>query len=350
MTTENFHFYIKVRTALNISPSIIHDELSSVLGDQTPSLRTVQRWSKAFREGREEMEDEGRPGRPITETTAENIEQVRLLIDDNPYITIEEVQVQTDLSYGTVQRIISDHLKLRKLTARYVSKLLNDFQRSERVRICKENLVKFQKGTWRLCDVITGDESWFYHQQIGRKSSNAAWVSREDPPPIVIRRSRFAPTTLFSIFFKSNGPVLIHPIERGQTMDHHYYINNCLEPLVDEIKCHRPSCGTCGIIIHHDNGRPHVHKDVISYLVLEGMKIMPHPPNSPDLAPCDFWLFDLIKENLADQKDSESLRSAVNEFMYSLSKEEYKKTFDKWLQRMQLCVDNEGDYFEHLMK
>ncbi len=77
---------------------------------------------------------------------------------------------------------------------------------------------------------------------------------------------------------------------------------------------------------------------------------MPHPPNSPDVAPCDFWLLDLIKENLADQKDLESLRYAVIEFMYSLSKEEYKKTSDKWIQRMHLCMDNEGDYFEYLMK
>ncbi|CAF3709708.1 unnamed protein product [Rotaria sp. Silwood1] len=174
MSTENFRFYIKVRTELNIPPSVIHNELFSVYGDEAPSLRTVQRWSKSFREGREEIEDEVRPGRPITETTAENIERVRLLIDHDPYITIEKVQEQTDLSYGTVQRIISDHLKLRKITARYVPKDLNDFQRSERARICKENLAKFQNRTWRLCDVITDNESWFYHQQIGRKSSNAA--------------------------------------------------------------------------------------------------------------------------------------------------------------------------------
>jgi hypothetical protein len=73
---------------------------------------------------------------------------------------------------------------------------------------------------------------------------------------------------------------------------------------------------------------------VTSYLESEGITIMPHPPNSPDLAPCEFWLFDLIKENLADQNDLESLRYAVIEFMYSLSKEEYKQTFDKWIQRM----------------
>ncbi|CAF3882423.1 unnamed protein product [Rotaria sordida] len=153
MTTENFRFYTKVRTALNIQARIIHDELYSVYGDQAPSLRTMERWSKLFREGREEIEDEARHGRSITETTSENIKRIRLLIDDDSCVTIEELQ--------------------EKVTARYILKDLTDFQRAERVRICKENLSKFQQGSWRLCDIITGDESWFYHKQIGRKSSNA---------------------------------------------------------------------------------------------------------------------------------------------------------------------------------
>ena len=79
MTTENFRFYIKMRTALYIQARIIHDELYAVYGDEAPSLRTVERWSMFFREGREEVEDEARPGRPITQTTSDNIEKVRLL-------------------------------------------------------------------------------------------------------------------------------------------------------------------------------------------------------------------------------------------------------------------------------
>ena len=350
MTTENFRFYIKVRTALNIPARIIHDELKSVYDDEAPGLSTVERWSKLFRDGREEIEDKPRPGRPITETTAENIEQVRILINDDPCITIEGIQEETDLSFGTVQRIIGDHLNLRKITARYIPKNLTDFQRAERVRICKENLAKIHQGTWRLCDIITGDESWFRHKQIGRKISNKAWVSPGDPPPTVVREGRFAPRTLFSIFFKSTGPMLIHRIERGQTIDHQYYINRCLRPLIDEIKHQRPSYGTRGIKIHHDNGRPHVHKDTCDYLENEGLTTIPHPANSPDLSPCDFWLFDLIKDNLTNQDDSESLHAAVIDFMNSLNRDEYKKAFDKWVKRMQLCIDNHGHYFEHLIK
>jgi hypothetical protein len=119
--------------------------------------------------------------------------------------------------------------------------------------------------------------------------------------------------------------MLIHRIERGQKIDRHYYINQCLRPLTDEIKRQRPACGTLGIKIHHDNGRPHVHRDVSDYLESEGLAIMPHPPHSPDLSPCDFWLFDLIKENLSDQDDSESLHGAVRDFMNSLDRAEYKK-------------------------
>ena len=144
MDKENFRFYIKVRTALDIPAKVIHNELYSVHGDEASSFRTVKRWNKWFCEGREEVEDEARPGRPITETTDENIEQVRLLIDDDPYVTIEEVQEQTGLSYGTTQRIISDHLQLTKITARYILKHLTDFQRAKRVRICKGGLEKFE--------------------------------------------------------------------------------------------------------------------------------------------------------------------------------------------------------------
>ncbi|CAF3408292.1 unnamed protein product [Rotaria socialis] len=331
MNKEQIRAYIKLRTALNMQPKSIFDELCTALRDQAPSCNTVVRWSKLCREGREEVEDEPRLGRPVTETTSDNIEKVLHLIDSGPYFTIDEIQVETGLSHGTAQRIVSDHLKLKKITARWIPNQLTDSQRAERVRICQENLAKFNQGTWRLCDVVTGDESWFYHKQLGRKSSNAAWTASGETPPTVVRRSHIAPKT-------------------EQTIDHDYYINNCLQPLVNEIKKQRPSSGTHAIKIHHDNARPHVHKDVSTYLESQGIMKMLQPPNSPDLAPCDFWLFDLIKQNLTDQRSSVSLHRAVTKVMFSINEDEYKKTFDKWIERMKLCVYNHGDYFEHLIK
>ncbi|CAF1175193.1 unnamed protein product [Rotaria sordida] len=158
MDKEYFRFYIEVHTALHTVPIVIHNELHTVFGDEASPLRTVQRWSKWFRESREEVEDEERSGRPITETTSENIRNVRNLINDNPYVTVGELETQS----------------VEKITACYVSEYLTNFQKAERIRICQENWLKFEQRVWRLYDVVTSDESWFCHKQIGRKSLNAA--------------------------------------------------------------------------------------------------------------------------------------------------------------------------------
>ena len=124
-----------MRTALNIQPKLIHDELHSVFGDQGPSYNTVAKWSRWFQEGREDVQDQPQPGRPVTETTIEHIEEVHCLIGGDPNLTIDEIQVETGMNRGTIERIISDYLQLRKIIARLVPNILTDTQRIERVRL-----------------------------------------------------------------------------------------------------------------------------------------------------------------------------------------------------------------------
>ena len=77
----------------------------------------------------------------------------------------------------------------------------------------------------------------------------------------------------------------------------------------------------------HDNAGPHRHSDVINYLTEERINIMPHPPYSPDLVPCDYWLNDYIKRNLIDQPNEKSLARAVSKVVKNIPEEEYKKNF-----------------------
>ena len=49
---------------------------------------------------------------------------------------------------------------------------------------------------------------------------------------------------------------------------------------------------------YQDNAPVHKSILVTDYLTQMGIKTVPHPPYSPDLAPCDFWLFPKLKENL----------------------------------------------------
>ena len=350
MEKENYRFYIRTRTFLGINPTAIHDELTTVYGPKAISYSTVQQWAKHFREGNMEMEDDPRPGRPISQIKPENIQAVQDIIDEDPHSTYDDIEAETLLSRGTVERVIHDHLRMRKLASRWVPHELTPDQKQLRVQICRENLEKLRNNSWRLCDILTGDETWIYHRQIGRKASNACWVAQGQSPGTVVRRTQHEPKTLFSLFFRSNGALLVHSVGKGETMDRFYYINNCLKTVVKEIKKERPIMGTQGIKLLHDNASVHDAQEVKDYLRQEHIILMPHPPYSPDLSPCDYWLNDYIKRNLEDQPDAKSLHKAVTEIVFSIPQKEYKKTFNRLIERMECCIENDGNYFDHLIQ
>ena len=125
----------------------------------------------------------------------------------------------------------------------------------------------------------------------------------------MVRRGDYDPNLMISVFFKSTGPVLIDVLENNKTIDNFYYIENVLKLAVEEINRQRPKSTTKNFKILHDNARPHVHKNVVSYLESQGMIIISHPPYLPDLSPCDYWLKDYIKQRLNDHNDRESLKS-----------------------------------------
>ena len=53
-----------------------------------------------------------------------------------------------------------------------------------------------------------------------------------ESPTTIVRQSKFEVKNFFSVFFKSNGFVLIHCVDEGKTIDHNYYVENCLKPVV----------------------------------------------------------------------------------------------------------------------
>ena len=82
-------------------------------------------WYNRFKEGREDVNDDARPGRPSTSTTDENIEAVKEMILDNCRITIREVADNVDILFGSCQAIFTDVLDMKRAATKIVPKLLN---------------------------------------------------------------------------------------------------------------------------------------------------------------------------------------------------------------------------------
>ena len=78
---------------------------------------------------------------------------------------------------------------------------------------------------------------------------------------------------------------------------------------------------------------------------------MPHIPYSLDLAPYDFWLFELLKEKLRVSKfnaDSEVI-SPVQGSLKQFPEKVFCTCFEKWIERWDSCVLSEGKYSETKM-
>jgi histone-lysine N-methyltransferase SETMAR len=83
-------------------------------------------------------------------------------------------------------------------------------------------------------------------------------------------------------------------------MDGDYFADQILTPLAEFCYKGRRVPGHRKICAHFDNASIHKAKTVIVKIAELQLLQIEHPPYSPDLAPCDFFLFGYIKEILKD--------------------------------------------------
>ncbi len=71
-----------------------------------------------------------------------------------------------------------------------------------------------------------------------------------------------------------------------------------------------------------------------------GIKTVPHRSYSPDLAPCDFWLFPKLRG--CHYGTIEEMTDVIG----TLTQEDFHGAFQKLLERYNKCIAAGGDYFE----
>ena len=75
-----------------------------------------------------------------------------------------------------------------------------------------------------------------------------------------------------------------------------------------------------------------------------GIKTVAHPPYSPDLATCDFWLFPKLRGCRYETIDE--MKEAVTKIIDTLTQEDFRGAFQKLLKRYNKCIAARGDYFK----
>ena len=103
-----------------------------------------------------------------------------------------------------------------------------------------------------------------------------------------------------------------------------------------------------GVILHHDNAKPHTAKITQQKINEFGWEVLPHPPYSPDIAPSDYHLFLSLSNHLSGKQfqNEEQVKQDITSFICSKTSEFFERGIKKLVNRWQIIVDNEGHYIE----
>ncbi|CAH2106193.1 unnamed protein product [Euphydryas editha] len=123
---------------------------------------------------------------------------------------------------------------------------------------------------------------------------------------------------MVACFFGLISHVATVSLEQRRTVNCKWYTTICLPEVFVKIRKTNPRRR---IIFHHDNASSHTSRQTSDFLSSQYIELMTRPPYSPDLTPNDFFFFSNIKE-------------------------ERKNCYGKWFERMQKCIDHQGEYFE----
>ena len=237
-------------------------------------------WVAKFKRGDFSTCSEPRPGRPKKVNTRGVIDQIHQLILEDRRISAKLIAEQLGISRERVGSIIHEDLDMRKLSAKWVQKILNADQKVN--------------GTSDLSDpndflsrMLTMDETWLYYYD--RRQSNNQWSGSTAAHPALKYSECKNRLEVFSPRFLGikTASFTLNIFQRSK-LSTRSIIYLCW---------YKWRTATKGVLFLHDNAPAHralATQKKVAYLAFQ---CLDHPTYFPDLAPSDYHLCSGLKNN-----------------------------------------------------
>ena len=303
----------------------------------------IRKWVQMFNEGRENVQDEARSGRPslVNDNLVRKVNERRFTVSD------------LSLHFPQISRLYSTTLSV---VIWVIGKCVHDgcprcSQRStkkHRVACALTFLMRYHKERDDiLSHIVTGDETWVSHITPESKQQSLHWKHTGSPKRKNFKQTFSTRKIMCNVFWDRQGVLLLEFLPQGTTINSAVYCET-LNKLRRVIQNKRRGMLSATILLLHDNARPHSTAQTQNLITSFKWEQMDHPPYSPDLAPSDYHLFLHLKKLLGGKRfdDDNGLKDAVQNWLTSQAAAFLEKGMQKLVPRYDKCLNNGGEYVE----
>ena len=141
---------------------------------------------------------------------------------------------------------------------------------------------------------------------------------------------------MIECFFAEFGHVATTPLEDRKLVTADWYVNHCLPTVFQAWSKRRPRTGVRGLVLHHDNASAHTAAVTLDFLAVKDIQLVTYPPCSPDLAPCDWFLFLSVKRQLKGKQfqNAEDARAFIEGIILDIPQLTWSDVIDSWFERI----------------
>jgi len=178
---------IRFLNAKGERPAEIYKQIVAVSGN-VMNRQSVTKWCREFSEGRTDVHDEQRSGRPSL--ISYDLQETEGEIRANRRPTIRELHhIISEVSKTTIHEAVAEKLWYRKLCARWVRKMLTDDHKTKWMGSALKFLTRYaREGDEFLDPIVTGDETSFHHTSESKQQS-LQWCHTHSPRTKIFKTS-----------------------------------------------------------------------------------------------------------------------------------------------------------------
>ena len=170
---------------------------------------------------------------------------------------MREIAEELKVSEGRVFTILDEHLSMRKLCSKWVSRLLTVNQKQQRVDDSERCLLPFQRNKKEFSrKYVTITETWIHHFPPESNRQSAEWIAASESHPKRPKVQTLVGKFLASVFWDAQGILFIDYLEKGRTINSEYHIA-LLVRLKEKITKKRPQKKKKEVLFHQDNAELH---------------------------------------------------------------------------------------------